>query len=70
MKRQIKLSKVQEAVLSKMKKGEWYSSYNLDCRITTMEVLHREGLVELHPNNSGVGSIAFAGTHCQYRRVQ
>lgn len=42
----MQLTKIQKATLEKMEQGKWYSAYDLQVRIVTLEALLRKGLVK------------------------
>jgi hypothetical protein len=63
----MKLSKAQQRVLDKMQPGEWYSAYDLKCRIDTLISLRKRGLVESRGENTP-GALAMTRTHVKFRK--
>lgn len=64
----MKVSKVQKETLDKMEKGKWYSAYDLDVSMSTMEALLNRGLVEkskLRP-----GDMFFSRTSIEFKKVK
>jgi len=49
-----KLSKTQSKVVRKMIDMKWYSAYDLQCGISTLESLYKRGIVG---KSSGLGSL-------------
>lgn len=65
--KRLRLSPVQEATFKKMDNYKWYSAYDLQVRLSTMEALLNKGLVErskLKP-----GDMFFPRTAITFRRV-
>ncbi len=61
----MKLSPAQKVVLDKMKVNEWYSAYDLQCPIATLEALSRKGLVRMQ---SGLGAIYSPRVNIMYQK--
>jgi len=61
----MKLSPAQKQVLVKMEAGKWYSAYDLQVRISTLEALRERGLLDCR---SGLGSIFSPRTDVLFRK--
>lgn len=61
----MKLSKTQEEVLAKMKDEEWYSSYSLGVKISTLRALTDKKILV---SKSGLGSIFSPTTSILFKK--
>ena len=57
----------QRAVLNEMIGNNWYSAYNLQCSISTLNALHKAGLVE---GRCDSGYLHSPRTSIMYRRIK
>ena len=63
----MKLSKTQQDILAKMQLGQWYTSYGLQCRISTLHALVNKGLLT---SKHGLGSIWSPQTSIRFQLKQ
>jgi len=59
----VKISPTQEKVLAKMEPGKWYSAYNLQCSLATLEALHKKDILK---RKSSLGSMAFPRNEIEF----
>lgn len=62
-----KLSKAQKVVLNKMNSGQWYTAYDLNCSLTTLESLANRKILEM---KSGLGSMFSPRTEIYFRKKE
>lgn len=60
-----KLSKTQIAVLEKMAPDQWYTAYDLNCSLTTLEALTNRKILEM---KGGLGSMFSPRTEIRFRK--
>lgn len=63
----MKLSKVQKETLDKMEEGKWYSVYNLQASLNTLDALKRRGLVKREYRQ---GYMFFPRNQIKYMKVK
>ena len=59
-------TKNQLETLAVMVKGKWYSAYDLQVRISTLESLNKKGLVQ---RKSDLGAIFSPATGIKFRKI-
>ena len=66
MKVQVKLSPTQIKAVEKMERDIWYSSYDLQIGLNTLNALHDKGVVK---KRGGLGSIWSPQTNIHYKLI-